>query len=136
MTESSPHPILLFDGVCNLCDGSVQLIVERDRDSIFRFAPLQSSAGQALLEKHGLSKTDLDSMVLIVAEKCFRRSDAALEIASRLPEPWNSLRLFRIVPRFIRNAVYNLIARYRYRWFGEKDSCMVPTEDLRRRFLD
>lgn len=136
MTESSPHPILLFDGVCNLCDGSVQLIVERDRDSVFRFAPLQSSAGQALLEKHGLSKTDLDSMVLIVGEKCFRRSDAALEIASRLPEPWSSLRLFRVVPRFIRNAVYDLIARYRYSWFGEKDSCMVPTEDLRQRFLD
>lgn len=136
MTESSPHPILLFDGVCNLCDGSVQLIVERDRDSVFRFAPLQSSTGQALLEKHGLSKTDLDSMVLIVGEKCFRRSDAALEIASRLPEPWSSLRLFRVVPRFIRNAVYDLIARYRYSWFGEKDSCMVPTEDLRQRFLD
>lgn len=129
------HPIVLFDGVCNFCDDTVQFVIKCDPFAVLRFAPLQSETGQRLLETHGLSKTDLDTMVLIDGDRCFTRSTAALEICSRLPEPWNSLRLFRIVPRFIRDVVYNLIARNRYRWFGKKETCMVPTPDIRRRFL-
>ena len=130
------HPVVLFDGVCNFCDDTVQFLIKRDPLAVLRFAPLQSETGQRLLERHGLSTADLNTIVLVDGDRHFTRSSAALEICRRLPEPWNSLVLFRIVPRFVRDAIYRLIARNRYRWFGQKETCMVPTEETRRRFLD
>lgn len=130
-----PH-ILLFDGVCNLCDGVVQFIIRKDRKQLFRFASLQSAAGQELLRSAGLPLSDFDSFVYIRGDRYYRRSTAALLVLKELGGLWQLTYLFRIVPRFIRDAVYRLIARSRYRWFGKKESCMLPTPALKERFLD
>ncbi len=128
------HPILLFDGVCNLCDGFVQWVIRRDPDGIFRFASLQSELGQSLIQKHQLT-TDLSTVILVDGEKTYSHSDVALEIVRQLGGFWTLLYILKIVPSFIRNAVYNWIARNRYRWFGQKESCMIPTPELKGRFL-
>lgn len=128
-------PIILFDGVCNFCDASVNFVIRHDPSAFFRFAPLQSPAGQEILKKLGLSTTDLDTMVLVEDERFFTRSTAALRIARRLSGLWPLLFAFMIVPRILRDGVYGLIAKYRYRWWGKKDSCLVPTAELRERFL-
>jgi predicted DCC family thiol-disulfide oxidoreductase YuxK len=117
------HPAILFDGVCNLCNGAVQFIIARDPSAQFRFAPLDSAAARSLIDE----ATPRGQM--------YTRSAAALRIARRLRFPWPLLYGFIIVPRPLRDAVYDLIARHRYRWFGKRDTCMVPTPDLRSRFL-
>jgi predicted DCC family thiol-disulfide oxidoreductase YuxK len=129
------RPIILFDGVCNLCSGSVQFILKRDTKKQFRFASLQSSAGQELLKKFNLPANTFNSFVLVEEEKIYTRSTAALKIARQL-KGWSWLSVLRFVPKFIRDAVYNLIARNRYRWFGKKDECWVPTPELKSRFLE
>lgn len=128
--------VVLFDGVCNLCNNSVQFIIKRDKKRLFRFASLQGKAGQELLEKHHLPTDDFNSFVLIEGEKPYTRSAAALKIARHLGGGWRLLYSLMIIPRFIRDAVYNLIAKNRYKWFGKKDECMIPTPELRERFLD
>ena len=133
MTERKA--IVLFDGHCNLCNGSVQFIILRDKKGYFNFCSLQSEAGQALLEKHQLSKTELNSLVLIENEKAYRQSTAALRIAKKLDGSWPLFYGFIIVPPFIRNFFYNLIAKNRYRLFGKKDECMLPRPEWRERFL-
>jgi predicted DCC family thiol-disulfide oxidoreductase YuxK len=130
------HPLILFDGVCNFCNASVNFVIARDPKKNFRFAPFQSSAGQDLLKKFGLLATDLDTMVLIEDGRVFTRSTAGLKIARRLSSLWPLLYAFMIVPRFFRDAVYNVVARNRYRWWGRRDACMVPTPEVRERFLD
>ncbi len=132
-----PPAIVLFDGVCNLCSGSVRFIVERDPDAYFRFASIQSEAGAELMREHGLAlpEGDPSSIVLVEDGRALQRSTAALHIVRRLKMPWKLLWAFVIVPRFLRDAVYDFIARHRYRWFGKKDVCMVPTPELRARFL-
>ena len=129
------HPVLLFDGVCNLCNASVQWVLLRDPRGIFQFAALQSEAGQALLRRFGLSTSQYDTVVLIDGEQLYTRSDAALEIVRRLGGAWQLLYVFKLVPRGIRNAVYNWVARNRYRWFGHREECMLPRPEWRRRFL-
>jgi predicted DCC family thiol-disulfide oxidoreductase YuxK len=132
-----PEPaIILFDGVCNLCEGVVRFVVPRDQPGHFRFAPLQSPAGRALLERHGLSPDTLDTFVLIDSSGCLTRSDAALALVARLAAPWSWLRWLRIVPLGVRDRVYDVVARNRYRWFGHKENCMVPGPELQARFLD
>lgn len=128
-------PVLLFDGVCNLCNASVQWVLLHDRRGQFRFAALQSDTGQRLLQKFGLSPEQFDSVVLVDGDRIFLRSDAALETARRLGLPWSLLNGFRIVPRFVRNAVYDWIARNRYRWFGRQDECLLPRPEWRERFV-
>jgi predicted DCC family thiol-disulfide oxidoreductase YuxK len=133
--SNSSHPILLFDGVCNLCNRSVQFVLKHDQEKIFRFASLQSNAGQALLQQFNLPLTDFNSFVLVEGEQVFTKSTGALKVARQL-KGWRWLYGFIIIPRFIRDAVYGFIARNRYRWFGKQESCWLPTPELRARFLE
>jgi predicted DCC family thiol-disulfide oxidoreductase YuxK len=130
------NPIILFDGICNLCNSSVQFVLKHDKQKLFRFASLQSEAGQALLKKYHLPKTNFNSFVLIKNAKPFLKSTAALMVAKELAGIIKTLYIFIIVPAFIRNAVYNIIAKNRYKWFGKQESCMMPTPDLQSRFLN
>lgn len=127
------HPVILFDGVCNLCNASVQFIIKRDPKAIFRFAALQSETGQKLLAEH--PQVSADSVLLADRGKIYQQSTAALKIAGRLSGLWPLFYVFMIVPRPLRDAVYNYIAKNRYRWFGKQESCMLPTVDLKSRFL-
>lgn len=135
MNTDINSPILLFDGVCNLCNASVQWVIRRDPQGIFRFAPLQSETGQSLLRQSGLSSEHFDTVVLVDGDRIFTRSDAALEIARRIGGVWSLLAVFRRVPRPIRNAVYDWIARHRYRWFGKTEACMIPRPEWKKRFV-
>ena len=128
--------IVLFDGVCNLCNGAVQFIINRDPEGRFAFASLQSAAGQAYLRQFGLSTDAFDTFVLVEGEKAYTRSTAALRIARRLPGAWRLLYALVIVPRPVRDWGYGLVARNRYRLFGRRDSCMMPTPGLKAKFLD
>lgn len=134
-----PHAlaIILFDGVCNLCNGFVQFVIRHDAAGRFRFAALQSEAGQALLRQHQLpTPAEPDSVVLVTDGRAYTHSAAALGILQGLGGGWRQLgRLGQVFPRFLRDAVYRLIARYRYRWFGRQDACWLPTPELRARFL-
>ncbi|HEV2733553.1 MAG TPA: thiol-disulfide oxidoreductase DCC family protein [Longimicrobiaceae bacterium] len=127
--------VVLFDGVCNLCNGSVQFIVRHDPAGRFRFASLQSEAGRALLRRHGLDPEDLFSVILVEDGRAHSRSDAALRIAGGLSGGWRAAGGLRVVPRPLRDLVYGWVARNRYRWFGRRDACMIPTPELRGRFL-
>ena len=129
--------IVFFDGVCNLCNGTVRFVVERDKHAYFRFASIQSDAGAEIMRKHGLEAPhgDPTSIVVIEDDRAYQRSTAALHMVRHLTFPWKLGYAFIIVPRFIRDAVYNFIARHRYEWFGRRDVCMVPTPELRARFL-
>jgi len=127
--------IILFDGVCNLCNASVSFVIERDKKNVFQFASLQSSFGQEVLKKHQLSASDFDSMILLQNGIIHQRSDAALRIAKELSGAWKLLYSFIIVPRFIRNGVYNFVARNRYKWFGKQEACMIPTPELKAKFI-
>ncbi len=130
------NPIILFDGVCNLCNNSVQFVIKHDKESRFNFAAMQSETGQSLLKQYGLPQQGFNSFVLVQNEKVFLKSTAALTVARQLDGPIKLLYGFIIVPAFIRNAVYNFIAKNRYRWFGKKESCMLPTPSLQSRFLN
>lgn len=125
----------MFDGVCNLCNASVQFVIKRDRDNTFKFASLQSAYGQQLMQREGFSTENLTSFILVENGKAYRRSTAALRVAKQLPGAWPLLYVFILVPPFIRNAVYDFIAANRYRWFGKQEACMVPTPELRSRFI-
>ncbi|MBI5373033.1 MAG: thiol-disulfide oxidoreductase DCC family protein [Sphingobacteriales bacterium] len=133
---NTAHSIVLFDGVCNLCNRSVQFIIKRDTKDRFRFAALQGKTGQALLAKHKLPADSFNSFILAEGDRIYTRSTGALRMLKRLGGPWSLLYVFIIVPRFIRDGIYNWIARNRYRWFGKRESCMVPTPELKNRFLD
>ena len=127
--------VILFDGVCNLCNGAVQFIIKRDKTSKFLFASLQSDFGQSQLQKFGLDPSELHSIIALDNGKFFERSDAALTIASGLAQPWPMLGVFRILPRFFRDWIYDLISKNRYKMFGKRESCMIPTPELKERFV-
>jgi predicted DCC family thiol-disulfide oxidoreductase YuxK len=127
--------IVLFDGVCNLCTASVRFMIRRDPAERLRFATLQSATGRSLLERHHLPTDTLETFVVVAGDRCYTRSDAALEVVRRLRAPWPLLVVFKIIPRAIRDAIYSWVARHRYRWFGRTDQCMVPTGNLLERFL-
>lgn len=129
------HAIILFDGVCNLCDNTVQFILKRDKKGYFRFASLQSEQGQELLQKHNLPTAGFDSFVLVENDKVYQKSKGALRVCRRLGGGWPLLYGFIIIPAFIRNFVYSWVARNRYRWFGKKETCMLPKPEWRERFL-
>ena len=130
------YPVVLFDGVCNLCTASVQFVIRHDKKKLFRFAALQSTTGQALLEQNNLPGTTFNSFVLIENNKVYTRSSAALRLSRRLNGILPLLYGFMIVPKFIRDGVYNLIARNRYKWFGKTETCLIPSPDLQARFLN
>jgi predicted DCC family thiol-disulfide oxidoreductase YuxK len=126
---------ILFDGVCNLCNGFVQFVIARDPGAHFRFAALSSPAAERLLAEAGVTLPIPDTIVLLENGAVFYRSDAALRVARGLTFPWPLAYGLVAVPRFIRDRVYDFIAARRYRWFGRRDACMIPTPDLRARFL-
>ena len=128
--------IVLFDGICNLCNGIVQFIIKRDPKGKFKFAALQSEAGQALLAKLGFPANYKDSIIYVNGNSYYRKSTAALKILKDLGGIWKLFYVFMILPRFIRNFFYDIIAKTRYTIFGARDSCMVPTPELKDRFLD
>lgn len=130
------QPVVLFDGICNLCHHTVQFIVLRDKKGVFRFASLQSTIGKQLIDQHQLSVDYLNTLVVIEGKRAYLRSDAVLKIAQRLGGWWSLAMIFWIVPRFIRDAVYNWVSRNRYRWWGKKEQCLLMTPDLRERFLE
>ncbi len=127
--------IILFDGVCNLCNSSINFIIDRDPNKNFLFAPLQERTGQDLQMKYGLRPEALDSVVLIKNGKVYQKSSAALEIAKKLSGGWKLLIIFKLVPQRFRDRIYDLIAKNRYRWFGKTDQCRMPTPDLKMRFI-
>lgn len=128
--------LILFDGICNLCNASVQFVIKHDKQNYFKFASLQSEAGQQLLKDYNLQTNNFDSFVLIENNSAFTGSTAALKVSRRLSGVTRLLYGFIIVPRFIRDAVYRLIANNRYKWFGKQDHCMIPTPALKEKFLE
>jgi predicted DCC family thiol-disulfide oxidoreductase YuxK len=129
-------PIILFDGICNLCNSAVQYVIKHDPKAVFMFASLQSEAGQKLLKQYSLPAGDFKSFVLIMDNKAYSRSTAALKVTRHLKGVVALLYGFIIVPPFIRNAVYKLIADNRYKWFGKRNECMIPMPSLKERFLN
>ena len=129
------NPIILFDGVCNFCNTAINFVLKQDKKGIFRFAPLQSEVGQRLLQEYNLSTKEFDSFVLIDNGKVYKKSAASLRVMNKLPWYWKEAQLLRIIPTAFRDAIYDFIARNRYKWFGKKEQCMIPTPEMRNRFL-
>jgi predicted DCC family thiol-disulfide oxidoreductase YuxK len=129
--------LILFDGVCNLCNGSVQFIIRNDKKSIFLFAPLQGKTAKEIIKNYHIDTAKTDSILLYSKKDGLStKSTAALNIAKKLRVPINALVIFFVIPKFIRNWIYDLIARKRYTWFGKQDACMIPTAELRSKFLE
>lgn len=128
--------IVLFDGVCNLCSSTVQFIIKRDKKNKFVFASLQSTPASELLKKYSYAKSDLNSFILIDNNKVYTHSSAVLRVLKSLSSIWKVCYMFIIVPKFIRDGVYNYIAKRRYKWFGKKEECWVPSPELKEKFLD
>lgn len=128
--------IILFDGVCNLCNGAVQFVLKRDKKNVFRFAALQSDVGKQLMTERNIASETLDSIILIEPGVAYyTKSTAALKIAKDLNGIWNLSYILLWIPESIRDIVYDFIAKNRYKWFGKKDQCMLPTAELRSKFL-
>ncbi len=127
--------VILFDGVCNLCNGFVNFIIKRDSNNYFQFASLQSRAGEKLLSAYKVAE-QMKTIVYLEKGKVYKRSGAALRICRRLSGGWPLLYVFIIIPPFIRDGIYDLVAKYRYQWFGKREQCMVPTPELRSKFLE
>jgi len=137
-----PHPILLYDGVCGLCNRFVQFILRRDRNAIFRFASLQSALAAGILARHGINPTELDTVYVVINhelpdESLLSRSDAAVYVLKQLGGIWRpAASLLQLLPKFLRDPAYNTVARHRYRIFGRSDVCSLPSDADHRRFLD
>lgn len=129
--------LILFDGVCNLCDASVQYIINHDKNDVFRYAALQNEVGQDIIAKFKIDVSKTDSILLYspLKDTISYKSTAALKIASKLGFPINLMSIFLIIPSFIRNWVYDYIAKNRYKWYGKKENCMIPTPELKSKFL-
>jgi len=128
--------LILFDGVCNLCNGLVQFIIRRYPKAKFKFASLQSEVGRSLLKKFNIDSDLLHSIVVIDDDEAFQRSDAVIRIANYLGGGWKILKAINILPKFFLDACYNVVAANRYRIFGKKNSCMIPTPELKQRFIE
>ena len=129
------HKIILFDGVCNLCNSTVKRVIRNDKKDIYRFAALQSDVGMVMVTEHGIDTAKTDSILLLEGGRIYTKSTAALRIAKDLQGAYPLLYGFIIVPPIIRNWVYDFIARNRYNWYGKLDSCMIPTPELKKKFL-
>lgn len=136
-TVEEGKKIILFDGVCNLCNGFVQFVIKRDAKDVFRYAALQSEIGKQLISERNIDTEKIDSVVLIEPGVAYYiKSDAALQIGRNLKGYRTLSKILHLIPSGLRNIVYDLVARYRYAWFGKKDQCMIPTPELKAKFLD
>jgi predicted DCC family thiol-disulfide oxidoreductase YuxK len=135
MNPMGGEPVILFDGTCGLCDRWVSFVIASDRRRRFRFAPLQSDVGRSLLRAHDLPIDTLDSFALVSSGQAFQRSTAALQVLRRLGLPWSLLWVGVIVPRLVRDRLYDYVAAHRYRWFGQAEACTLPAPEERDRFL-
>ncbi len=135
MNEARESLIVLFDGICNFCNSSINFIIEHDRKNSFKFAPLQSEIGEKLMGKFELNSPLIDSVILIENDQAFTHSTAALKIARHLGGIWQLAYVFIVIPKFIRDFFYKLFAKNRYRLFGKRDACMLPTPEVRAKFL-
>lgn len=137
MSDSENKKIILFDGVCNLCNGTIRYVIKHDRKNMFRYATLQSEIGRKLVSERDIDTSKVDSIILIEPGLAyFTKSDAALKIGRSFGGVWIFLFVFNLIPSSLRNIVYDFIARNRYRWFGKKEVCMVPSPELKAKFLD
>ena len=134
--QNIQHPVILFDGECNLCSSSVQFVIRHDPAHQFRFASLQSNFGSQVLAHFGLPANELNSFILLEEGRMYTRSTGALRATRKLKGAWSWLYAFIVVPPFIRNAVYRYVAKNRYKWFGKKEACWIPTPALQALFLD
>lgn len=135
LTQPDQRHLIIFDGVCNFCNSSVNFIIERDKNNTFAFTPIQSELAQALMAKYGVTHLGMDTFLLIKNDRCYLRTDAALEIAKDLSGYWYLFGAAKIIPRPLRDFFYRVFARHRYRLFGKKDVCMVPTDEVRGKFV-
>ena len=137
MIFEADKKIILFDGVCNLCNNSIQFVIKHDAKNMFQFAALQSDAAAALLNERGIDSSKTDSIILIDPNKAYyTKSTAALEIGKSFGGGWRLLGIFKWVPEPIRDWVYDVVAKNRYKWFGKQNECMIPTPELKSKFLD
>jgi predicted DCC family thiol-disulfide oxidoreductase YuxK len=134
MTDN--YSIILFDGICNFCNSSVNFIIKRDKGNHFKFASLQSEIGQKFLTEYDFSHTEFDTIILIEKGELYTRSTAALRIAKSLSGIWKLFYIFIIVPPPVRNYFYDLLSRNRYKWFGKRDSCRIPTDMEKSKFIE
>jgi len=132
---SKKHPILLFDGVCNLCNGFVQFVIERDQEGLFKFAALQSDVGKNVLQHINLSTDDLSTAILIEDEKIYTQSTVGLKMIKKMNVWYRFLYFLIVLPKPFRDFFYRILAKNRYKWFGEKENCMIPSPELQSRFL-
>lgn len=135
MNDPTKNAIVMFDGVCNFCNSSINFIIRKDKEDYFRFLTLQSEKGKAIIERHHLDPENLQTVILLENGRIYTRSTAALRIVRHLKGGWKLLYAFVIVPPVIRDFVYNIIAKNRYRWWGKQEACMVPTQEVRKKFL-
>jgi predicted DCC family thiol-disulfide oxidoreductase YuxK len=136
MTKDTTEKIVFFDGVCNFCNYWVNFAIKRDKKNKLRFAPLQGETAKSVLPKHKINTTVLSTVVFVENGKVYTQSSAALRICKHLNGVWKIFYGLMIIPKFLRDAAYNFIAKNRYRWFGKKEACMIPTPEMRERFLD
>ncbi|MGK0388376.1 MAG: putative DCC family thiol-disulfide oxidoreductase YuxK [Maribacter sp.] len=130
------HPVLLFDGVCNFCNQTVQFVIKRDKEGIVHFAPLQSTFGQSQLQKANLATHDLKTLIFIENGQLYTKSSGALKLSKYLGGVWKLAYILIFIPKPIRDFAYDFIAKNRYKWFGKKDECMLPSPEVRGRFID
>ncbi len=130
------HPIVLFDGVCNFCNGIINFLISQDKKNVLRFAAMQSEAGKKILTQYGFEPGYTKSFVFIINGKAYKKSTAALKLYNQLPWYWKWIQIFWIVPTFIRDGVYEYISENRYKWFGKKSQCMLPSPGIKSRFLE
>jgi len=128
--------IIFFDGVCNLCNSSVNFIIKKDKNEKFKFVAFQSSIGSDLLKKNNYNDNNLDTLVILKNNKIYTKSTAALLIAKELNSLWKLFSFFLLIPKFLRDPIYIFISKNRYKWFGKKESCMLPSPEIKSRFLD
>lgn len=128
--------VVLFDGVCNLCQASVQTLIKLDKKKRLKFASLQSNFGQELLSDLNIEQDNFKTFIYLSNKQIYTRSTAAIQVFSDFGGAWKLVRIFYIIPKFIRNAVYDFVSSNRYKWFGKKDACWIPTPELKARFLD
>lgn len=137
MTTQEDKKIILFDGVCNLCNGAIQFVIKHDKKSVYKFAALQSDVATVLLNERGIDSSQIDSIILIDPNIAFyTKSTAALEIGKSFGGAWRLLGVFQWVPKPIRDWIYDFVAKNRYSWFGKQNECMIPTAELKAKFLD
>lgn len=128
--------IILFDGVCNLCDSTVQYLIKRDNKDVFRFVALQSPLGQEIIDHIGIDTSKTDSIILYEPNKAYHyKAEAAIKIAAALGGIYHIMQVFLVLPKSFNNAVYDYVAKNRYKWYGKKDECMIPTPEMKAKFL-